>query len=165
MNPDSIRKIAYTLADILDACNYSKEYSIACNAMQSSNLPKVLRIAYNVKARFYSGEMIAEILHRINAQAYAGRYNEPDVIPLPIFPGRSPANRSLYRSSEYEMHHEIPQEWHYHLANLLDCWLYQTAEDASRDCLERQAVLVFRNNLMREIVQNSPEYNKFRWGE
>lgn len=165
MNAESIRKIGYTLADILDSCIYNNEFSIATNAAQCSDLAKAFQIAYSVKHRVYWGEMIAEILHRINAKAYAGRYNEPDEMPFPEYPGRNTPPRSLYRRSEYAEHTEHPQEWHYHLAALLDCWLYQTEEDASRDCPERLAIKAFCKALSREIIQHSPEYNLHRWGE
>lgn len=165
MNAESIRKIGYTLADILDSCIYNSELSIATRAAYNSNLKNSFWIAYSVKHRFYLGEIISEILHNINAKAYAGRYNEPDEMPFPEYPGRNTTPRSLYRRSEYAEHTERPQEWHYHLAALLDCWLYQTSEDASRDCPERLAIKAFCKALSREIIQHSPEYNLHRWGE
>lgn len=162
MNPDSIRKIGYTLAAILDGCEYSNTASIATDAAFVADLPNVFH-QYFSRIRGYNGEGISEDLHTINARAYAGRYKEEFL--QPFAPSTDTTRKSLSRLAQYTNHTESPQEWHYHLISLLDCWLYQTAEDATRNDPKRIALQAFAASLSRQIVQHSEEYNRYRWGE
>lgn len=61
--------------------------------------------------------------------------------------------------------HPLQHLSHYQLAKLLDFWLYQTAEDATRSDPLRLAMAEFRDNLYSFIVMNSPQYVETRWGE
>ena len=162
MNHDSIRKIGHTLADILDACELSNTVSIATSAAEAADLPRVFWRYYS-RTRGHNAEGIAEDLHTINARAYAGRYREEGLEPFE--PSHSYKRKSIYRPAQYEGHTESPQEWHYHLVSLLDCYLYQTAEDATRHDPKRFALQDFAAALSRQIVQHSEPYNRNRWGE
>lgn len=158
MNHDNIREIGYTLAEILNRSLYDNEVTIASSAAQCSNLGKALTDCY-VGDRF-SGERISEILHRINAQAYAERYRESD---LELF--SAPESRrkySIWKLPERDGIDEIPQDWHYALTVFIDCWLYQTDEGNAAIADKRLAVQEFVRQLTRQIVQHSDGYRKAR---
>lgn len=162
MNPESIRKIGYTLAAILDVSEFGKECTIATNAAENANLPKAFHQYYS-RHRGYNAEGISEDLYMLNLQAYASCYKQSPLGTLPRshFPQRlQPARLPVYAD-----HTEAPQEWHYHLLKLLHCWLYQTAEDATIKDEKWKALEAFANALSCQIVQHSNEYSKFRWGE
>lgn len=117
----------------------------------------------------YYAEPIYQRLYALNVRAYNGRYSsheEPEDETAPTIDG-----------SKYTVHHGPEYQnlgagarfavrpWHFQLAKLLDCWLYQTAEDATRSDPLRLAMQEFRDNLYSFIVLNSPEYAAGRWGE
>lgn len=161
MNPDSIRRIGYTLADILNGCKYSGTLNLAKAAARHTIAGK--EFSDCIVGGSYNEELISQALHRINAQAYAGRYREPDLEQLP-----DPAAKtrySLHRLPLYIERSERPHEWHFHLMQLLDCWLYQTAEDATMKDEKRIALQAFSNALAVQMVQHSEPYNHYVWGE
>lgn len=158
MNPDSIRRIGYTLAEILNACKYRNVYTFDKAAANAANLPKLLA-EHDRPLYGYDPESISKTLHDLNVKAYAGRYADPEEDPFP-----SPLNiRYTLRPAAGACN--TPQEWHYHLCSLLDCYLYQTAEDATLHDPLREALETFAACLKSGIVQHSDQYNKFRWGE
>lgn len=158
MNHDNIRKIGYTLAECLNRGIYGNDCTIATIAAQCNNLGKAFAGCY-MGGRF-SGEKISEILHRINASAYAERYKEPD---LELFGAPESRRRySLWKLPERVGFDEIPQDWHYALAALIDCWLYQTDEGNAAIADKRLAVQEFGKHLNRLIVQHSAAYHKAR---
>ena len=158
MNPDSIRKIGYTLAAILNACKYRNAITFDKSACTAAKLNKLFA-EYDRPLYGYDPEMISEALHRLNAKAYAGRYSDPDAEPF------APPANLRYRLRPAADATKTPQEWHFHLASLLDCYLYQTAEDATIDDPLRAALETFSAHLATGIVRNSERYNKYRWGE
>lgn len=158
MNPDSIRKIGYTLADILNACKYRNCWSFDKGAAKAARLPELFA-AYDRPLYGYDPEMISKALHDLNAKAYAGRYSDPEETPF-----ADPANMK-YTLRPFAGACNTPQEWHYHLASLLDCYLYQTAEDVTLTDPLREALETFAACLKYGIVQHSDLYNMFRWGE
>ena len=160
MNPDSIRKIGYTLAAILGACKYNHFVTFDKSAATAAKLDKVFADCTNGIYHDFDPEMISEVLHRLNARAYAGRYRDPELEPFAA-PNRS--TRYTLRPAAGACN--TPQEWHYHLCSLLDCYLYQTAEDATQADPLREALSTFAAGLKSGIVQHSDIYNKFRWGE
>lgn len=159
MHPDSIRRIGYTLAEILNACKYGNVYTFDKGAAIAANLPKLFA-EYDRPLYGYDPEMISEALHRLNAKAYAGRYSDPEECE---FVPASSTTRYNLRPAAWACN--TPQEWHYHLASLLDCYLYQTAEDATFADPLRAALETFAARLACGIIQHSDQYNKFRWGE
>lgn len=158
LHPDSIRKIGYTLAEILNACKYRNYYTFDKGAAKSANLPKLLA-QYDRPLYGYDPEAISEALHRLNAKAYAGRYSDPDEETF------APPANMRYNLRPLAGVTNTPQEWHYHLASLLDCYLYQTDEDTTHADPLRQALETFSAHLAAGIVRNSEQYNKYRWGE
>lgn len=122
-------------------------------------------------ARTYYAEDIYRKLYALNVRAYNGRYSgheEPEDEMAPTIDG---SKYTVHHGPEYQSRGEgngttfavLP--WHYQLAQLLDCWLYQTAEDATYKDPLRLAMAEFRDNLYGFIVTNSPEYVDTRWGE
>lgn len=156
MKADSIRKIAYSIADILNHLHASPDCTITSDAATAAKLPHAFS-RYFSRVRWYNGEGIAEDLHRINMLAYCGRYREdPETGVYPII--GAPEDLSIVKRAEYGEHSEIPQPWHYELAGLLDCWLYQTAEDATINDPLRLALQNFSAALKSGIVQHSPTW-------
>lgn len=181
MKPESIRQIGYTIEKIFNCYLYSNTATITMHAVDAAGgLPACLGGYYiqpgslgvvfadcRTPSGDFDGEMIARELWRLNVAAYNGRYNEqggeelpPDLVGLPDIRRAY----SLWKMPEYADHMEKPQEWHYHLCRLLDCWLYQTCEDATDKHEKRQALRKFSDALKVAIVQHSDDYNNFRWG-
>lgn len=156
MNHDNIREIGYTLADCLNRSIYGNEYIIAVCAAEYSNLGKVFMDGFCFMDGRFQPEGISITLHRLNAQAYAERYRESE---LEMFSTpKSNCSYSLWRPPEYGDHHECPQDWHYTLLALIDCWLYQTAEGDVCKSDTRHALDQFAQTLDRLVVQHSPAY-------
>ena len=110
--------------------------------------------------------MDPEPLAAIANAAYNGRYARMDDDAAdetaPVIDGSC---YKVHQRPEYAEHHHAVRPWHYHLAKLLDFWLYQTAEDATRNDPVRAAMLDFRESLFEFIVQRSEEYDDApAWG-
>lgn len=114
----------------------------------------------------YFAEPIYRKLYSVNVRAYNGRY-----AGRPAEPGDEEApdvdvsRYIVHHRPEYREHGFAALPWHYHLAKLLDCWLYQTLEDATKNDPLRLAMAEFRDGLYHFIIQNSPEYTAVQWGE
>lgn len=163
MNPDSIRRIAYTLADILNASYFSNTCNIATDAVHTSDLAKAFA-QYFSPVRGYNAEGIAEDLYSLNQRAYNGRYlvcMDCDFLPPP----NAGQAYSIRRAPCVTSGREHPQPWHYHLLKLLDCYLYQTAEDATSADPLRKVIHSFNTSLMGRIVRCSAAYAVCEWGK
>ena len=114
----------------------------------------------------YDAEGIYKKLWAVNAAAYNGRYAlMDDELADETAPVIYVFCYKVHQRPEYAEHHHAVRPWHYHLAKLLDFWLYQTAEDATRDDPIRAAMLDFQRSLFAFIVQRSDEYdNAPPWG-
>lgn len=159
LHPDSIRKIGYTLAAILNADHFGNTYSFDVSAVRAAKLPQIFRDTFR-PAYGFDPERISEALHKLNAKAYAGRYSDPEAEPF-----APPTKGTRYQLRPVAGACGTAQEWHYHLASLLDCYLYQTAEDTTLHDPMREALDAFAAHLASGIVQHSEQYAKFRWGE
>ena len=161
MLPESIWKMAYTLEAIMNAAKFCGTSSITTIAIGPTKCCQAF--ADCLICDCYEAKLIAAALWDINQAAYAGRYNDPDkYCPLPDKYSRRA--HCLVQPVVVVDHQERAQEWQYHLARLLDCWLYQTAEDATYKDKKRLALQEFTRNLKNEIVTHSAEYNSFQWG-
>lgn len=114
----------------------------------------------------YYADRIYRRLYALNAQAYnnslhVGREETADE-EAPTIDG---SKYIVHHRPAYREHSFAVCPWHYHLAKLLDFWLYQTAEDTTYSNPLRLAMLEFRDNLYHFIVRNSPQYTAIRWGE
>lgn len=164
MRVESIRTLAYTLDSVFNAATFSNTLTITTFAVCCTDLCNAF--ADCIRSQSYDGEMIAAALYRINAEAYSARYREEVSAEIPArIPGTTRSQYSLYAYPVIEEHMERPQDWHFHLTSLLDCWLYQTDEDATRENKKRLALRDFARNLKCQIVNHSLQYSKYRWGE
>ena len=114
----------------------------------------------------YDAEGIYKKLWAVNAAAYNDRYTlMADELADEAAPVIDGSCYKVHRQPEYADHHHAVRHWHYRLAKLLDFWLYQTAEDATRNDPVRAAMLDFRESLFEFIVQRSEEYDDApAWG-
>ena len=115
--------------------------------------------------RLYSAEDIYNRLYMLNAKAYNERYKnheEAAVEKAPIIDG---SRYIIHHRPEYWEHGFAVRPWHYYLAALLDCWLYQTLEGVVRNDPRRLAMRDFRDGLYGFIIRNSPPYTAVRLGE
>lgn len=111
----------------------------------------------------YNARLIYKKLYQLNAAAYAGRYQTDGSQEAPEI---DLTRYTVHHAPEYAEHHHAVRPWHYRLAKLLDCWLYQTCEGAT-DCDPfREGMRKFRNALFDFIVERSQEYDDAPgWGK
>lgn len=113
----------------------------------------------------YFAEPIYRRLYALNVRAYNGRYSSHEEPADEEAPDVEISCYVVHRGPEYREHGFAVRPWHYQLSQLLDFWLYQTSEDATRSDPLRLAMEEFRDGLYSFIVHNSPEYYNGRWGE
>lgn len=111
--------------------------------------------------RDYNAPQIYAKLYALNAQAYAGRYREDaDITPPDVdFSGVDVTHAPQYADNSFKV---CP--WHYQLAKLVDCYCYQTDEDATRGDELIRAMRELSNTLRGFIVQHSADYIAVPWG-
>lgn len=112
-------------------------------------------------AHFYQEEAIYKCLYEVNARAYAGRYNDPGIdtdAPKVDFCGLH-----IWEHVEYNGHYII-MPWHYKFLKLVDCYNYQTSEDATRTDPLKKAMDELSHVLCAFIARNSDYYEKAPWG-
>lgn len=160
MSPNAIRSLANVLDTALNFFASGRDVTILSAAVCDTTLTSAF--ADCMYGRSYSGEMIADALYALNVKAYSARYNETI---SPKLPRRVPGQPlvTLYDMPVIQDYMERPQEWHYQLAALLDCWLYQTDEAPTRSDPKCIALLEFSRNLKSEIVTHSMQYSLRRW--
>jgi len=112
----------------------------------------------------YSAEKIYHRLYAVNVQAYNGHYGNHEEPVDEEAPTVDVSRYIVHRPPEYREHSFAVRPWHYQLAKLLDCWLYQTAEVMTHQDPLRLAIAEFCDNLYSFIVTHSPEYTAARWG-
>lgn len=76
---------------------------------------------------------------------------------LPIVP-------PLVQEREREDQHEKLLPWHYKLAKLIDCEIYQASEDATRKDPLLLALIDFSRVYTHFLVSNTADYNAAPWG-
>lgn len=161
MSPESICTLACTLERTLNTSVVSPVCTISTNAVRDCEYSgvSILRAFSDCMCGSrYDARKLAEALWRINALAFAGRYDDPEVGDCPDF---QEYGRGLFQPCECDENGAL--SWVYRFANLIDCWLYQTDEDATRSDPKRAALEAFSDALKRGIVQYDPRYNSQRW--
>lgn len=109
---------------------------------------------------FYCSGLIFRRLYDLNSRAYAGRYKtDADTTP-PEMPSVPP----LVQEREREDQHEKLLPWHYKLAKLIDCEIYQASEDATRKDPLLLALIDFSRVYTHFLVSNTADYNAAPWG-
>lgn len=157
------RRLAHTLADVLTAASEQQVCTVDSIAAKSSGIQHSFSRYYSATRRRYNAIGIAEDLYRLNMCAYNSRYpstGDPDMFPLPDFP----QEYSIRQAPDFDRP-LTPRPWHYQLCKMLDCWLYQTDEDATRADLLRVAVADFRAALADAIVTHTAAYERCEWGK
>ncbi len=112
----------------------------------------------------YSKQDIYDRLYALNVRAYCGRYDEPFNPEDITGPDVDIARYAIHCKPEYRANGFTVQPWHYQLAKLLDCYLYQTAEDTTYNDPLRMALVKFRDALYAFIVTHSTQYTALSWG-
>ncbi len=108
---------------------------------------------------FYCSGLIFRRLYDLNSRAYAGRYKtDADTTP-PEMPSVPP----LVQEREREDQHEKLLPWHYKLAKLIDCEIYQASEDATRKDPLLLALIDFSRVYTHFLVSNTADYNAAPW--
>lgn len=115
--------------------------------------PFYIEHGHNETAVFYA-------LATLNAQAYAGRYNEPVTLDAFIFDEKAP---DYMRPIQYENGAPVFTADHYKLLKSLDCFLYQIDEDATNKSELKTALEETRDNLANAILRARPEYIAAPW--
>lgn len=155
MNPEPLAAIANAVETRLN-CNYNYWGFEA-----PASLYDALRDCKT--SRTYFAEEIYKKLYAVNVRAYNGRYEghaEPGGEEAPTI---DMSKYILHHPPEYCKNSFAVCLWHYQLAKLLDCWLYQTSEDATRADPLRLAMGEFRDSLYSFIVMHSPQYCDLSW--
>lgn len=127
------------------------------------NLRDVLEESCADKYGFFEAKLIYNELYKLNARAYTGRYpyDPADETP-PDFPAVSPLVQLIEWDGAARCFKITPE--HFKYMKLLECLIYQCAEDATyRDPLYL-ALKDFRNNLCFFLVHNNPHYTAASWG-
>lgn len=112
----------------------------------------------------YYAEPIYRKLYALNVRAYNGRYSNHEEPADEQAPNVDITRYTITRRPEYRAHTFAVQPWHYQLAKLLDCYLYQTAEDATYKDPLRLAMKEFRDELCEFIMTHNPQYITLPWG-
>lgn len=128
------------------------------------SLYKALR---NCRDRYgdFNARMIYNRLFDLNAIAYRGRYKRnPEDVDLSETPDM-PKVPELIQPRQYANHHETLQPWHYKFCKILDCLIYHSSEDATRNDPLLLALVDFSRVYKSFLVSNTDEYHAAPWGE
>ena len=129
-----------------------------------SSLHRELNSCFVPYCEFSAGKIYCK-LYALNVQAYNERYAGRKEPYSEEAPNVDIDRYTVHHRPEYRDRYFAVCPWHYQLAKLLDCWIYQTAEDATSANPLRLAMKEFRDSLYSFIVQNSPDYTVLLLGE
>lgn len=115
--------------------------------------------------RWFSAKAIYDKMYAFNIKAYNSRYAEHEGAADDIPPEVDLSQYKIHQKPEYRNGNVIIRPWHYHLAKLLDFYIYQTNECATYKDPLWAAMLEFSNCLNRFIVRRNPEYDTCGWGQ
>ena len=109
----------------------------------------------------YSSAKIYRKLYTLNIKAYDNRYKiEEDDPIVPKMPDVPP----LVQIRQYGSGHDHPRNWHYKLAKLLDCLIYQCSDKPTAVDPLYLALVDFDRVVKSFIVTNNDVYNNAPWG-
>lgn len=152
------------LAALANAVEYRLVFSYDYWGFEASRNLRPVLLNGTTSGRLFLGKDIYSRLYLLNVQAYKGRYKKYEEPALEEVPDIDSSAYAIHHRVEYKKYHYVVQPWHYHLAKLLDFWLYQTNEDITRNDPLRLAMQEFRDDLYNFIVMNSLQYNDVQWG-
>lgn len=164
MNPESVKMIACTMAELYNRV-YEVEYFLSLSI--GAYFPKMRAETENVFKPLedvgytMDSEAFYNALMKLNLRAYNGRYGKEDE-EYPLFSDVD--SGSIFEPIGGFCNRKEAGEWLYHLAKLLDCYLYQTLEDGTDKDGLRIALVEFNKALKVYIVEHSTTYSKFKWG-
>lgn len=158
MNPGTISGIADSVATVVNlGFNYN-----------GFDCPQSLRDAVQTFRTKPFNEVSARRVYKamfaLNVRAVCGRYREtadetaPDVIDAPPVYLHYAESVSIYGHCAWRIHPGV-----YQLVKALDCYLYQTDEDGTKDDPLRKGLDDLRTTLCRFITVNAPEYIEAPW--
>ena len=98
--------------------------------------------------------LVYKALYKLNLAAYSGRYREDAEEVAPDMP----------KDCAIAFPCRDPQPWHYQLAKLLDCFVYQCEEDVTRTAPLLLGVREFSADLSAWLVHSRQEYISAPWG-
>jgi hypothetical protein len=140
---------------------YSTQRPVGPGTFPQPEGNKVVEL-HNFDSKTYCEEISREAWGYID---YEQALSPEQAASYELAPAKRVAEYIVHHPPEYREHGFAVRPWHYQLAKLLDCWLYQTAEDATYKDPLRLAMKEFRDNLYSFIVGNSPDYTAAPWGE
>ena len=119
-------------------------------------IPRSLREALDDchRDRWLMPDLVYKALYKLNLAAYSGRYREDAEEVTPNMP----------KGCEIAYPCRDPKPWHYQLLKLLDCFVYQCEEDATKNAPLLLGVREFSAELAIWLVRNNPEYLESLWG-
>ena len=162
MNPEPLAALANTIAMVLyggyNACGFEAPKSLY-DALRDCHE------GYDRRAIPGCEKKIYERLYAVNVRAYNGRYGDHEEPEDETAPEIDVGKYIIHRPPKYRDHGFAVQNWHYYMAKLLDCWLYQVAEDATMNDPLRLALEEFQGVLCGFIVRRSQPYTNIQWGE
>lgn len=160
MKPESIKTIACTMEDIFNDFNvFFGAFDFAFSKIKEAN-NDIFKMKYGVYV--LNKNELYNALMKLNLKAYNGRYWRWCGEEYPLF--SEVDSGSIHECFEVCDNRYVVGEWLYHLAKLLDCYLYQTAEDGTDKDDFRLALVEFNKAVKEYIVVHSTTYNKFEWG-
>ena len=157
MNPEPLAALANAIESVLN-CGYNFwGFEAPDNLFLELNDCRTIRL--------YDAIAIYRRLYALNVRAYNGRYRNHEIPMDEKAPAIDVDQHTVHHGPKYREHGFAVQPWHYHLAKLLDYWIYQTAEEAVYKDPLRLAVQEFRDCLYAFIIRNSPQYTDMRLEE
>lgn len=150
----------YSLADVIARGINAR------NACTICALPE--NFVQRARLHFQSGNIHLEIfnaLYRLNVAAYLSRYPEEDPasIPAPEMLYKNTAS-DLWKPPVYKSGGEMVRPWHYRLLKALQCFLYQTDPEGTKEPPLHAALTEYAQKLAVSIACASPSYRAARWG-
>lgn len=113
---------------------------------------------------FYCNGQIYNRLYTLNARAVDTRYkNDPATGNAAMVPDM-PEVPPLIEERQRVNYHEKLLPWHYKFCKILDCQIYQSSEDATRNDPLLLALIDFSRVYKSFLVTNTDEYDAAPWG-
>lgn len=159
MKTESLASIAAFTADALNQIEMGNGNTYG--PLPSYDLPRVFRNlgAYNITFHMFDSKAMFRLLYALNVSAWNGRYDETESI---IAPKLDPDNYRIHKCFDYLGAGKYRvQGWEAQIAGMIDCWLCQTCEDATRDNPLRDAMEELNKSIAVFIVHNQLSYT---WG-
>lgn len=127
------------------------------------------------KFGFFEERKIFAALYDLNGRAYCGRYPDETQTPCPPWPGdlledpdhpeRPTEPAQLLRRPEWMGGYWQPAPDTWKFLKLIDCFNYQTLEDATQYDALRVAMEKLAHALTGFLARNCDVYNAAKWGE